>query len=338
MQTAIEILKPGLASTIQDAGRWGYQAFGVPVSGAVDDFSLQLANLLVGNSPEKAGIEFMLLGPAIKFHCPTFIAITGGSCQPALNQKQIELNRAYQVAAGDVLTFKPMKQGRFGYLAVAGGIKTPAILASRSTTSRLQLGGLKGKLLADGDFLPLQPTYQLASLQCRHCDLPVQTPTKELQLRFIKGPQWASFSTAAQEMFCQQQFQISTQADRMGYRLSGSKLPIPANSMLSEGTVTGNVQITRSGQPIVLLADRQTAGGYPVIGTICAVDLPLLVQAGMKQRLRFQEVSVVDATKLLRQRIQFLQQLAATFQRQRYQLPIGPQQIAGQRIAQLFEA
>ncbi|MFT9049844.1 biotin-dependent carboxyltransferase family protein [Liquorilactobacillus nagelii] len=335
MDAAVEILNPGLAATIQDSGRWGYQRYGVSVSGAIDQFALHLANVLVGNKSDQAAIEFILLGPKLKFNCPTFIALTGGNCQAYLNQQEIASNRAYQVFPGDILSFDPMKNGRFGYVAFAGGIKTTAVLASRSTTSRIRLGGLNGATLTAGDFLPLSPVYRLNSLKQRYCQLsPLPAKTN---LRFIRGPQWDSFSVSAQKKFCQQHFQVSNQADRMGYRLTGVKLPVPTQSMLSEGTVTGSVQVTRSGQPIVLLADRQTAGGYPVIATICAVDLPRLVQLSSQQTFGFTEISISQATELLRQQHAFLHQLQQRFYQQRYQLPLGPQQAAGQRISQLFK-
>jgi antagonist of KipI len=336
MRSAIEILNPGLAASVQDTGRWGYQSSGVPVSGAVDQFAFRLANLLVGNQTTEAAIEFMILGPTIKFNGPTFIAITGGTCQAQLDNQVLQLNQAYQVKAGSVLQFKPMIAGRFGYLAIKGGILTPSVLNSRATTSRIQLGGLAGRNLQVNDRLPVEISYGLANLA--HRQLTVQQPmVKKKVLHFVKGPQWQLFSARAQQIFTSAEFAVSQQADRMGYRLTGPTLPVPAKNMLSEGTVTGNVQITRSGQPIVLLADRQTAGGYPVIGTVCLADLEQLIQARNGQQFCFQAICVAAATQRLHEKYDCLQKLAAKISATRYQIPIGPQQAAGQRIAELFD-
>lgn len=336
MISSIEILRPGLASSIQDTGRWGYQGSGVPVSGAVDEVAFRLANLLVDNQADAAAIEFMIMGPDIKFNVSSFIAITGGVCQVWLNDQLLEQNQAYQVMPGAILKFKPITNGRFGYLAIKGGILTKPILNSRSTSVRIQLGGINGRNLQAADQLPIKATYQLKSLARRK--LVVNYPTENLlTIRFVKGPQWQQFSPKAQQLFTQEHFYISQQADRMGYRLAGPVLPIPAQSMLSEGTVTGNIQVTRSGQPIVLLADRQTAGGYPVIGTVCLADLDKLIQANNQQQLKFKPVSTTTATLLLQKETEKLHQLAVQFRQARYQLPIGPQQAAGSRIAEFFK-
>lgn len=337
MQSTIEILNSGLAASVQDAGRWGYQSSGVPVSGAVDEFAFRLANLLVGNQPEDAAIEFMILGPMLKFNGSTFIAITGGTCQAQLDDQVLQLNRTYQVKAGSVLHFKPITAGHFGYLAIKGGILTPLVLHSRATTSRIQLGGLAGRNLQVGDRLPVAVSYCLSSLAQRRLVFAPHLAAKKVVLHFVKGPQWQLFSAQAQRIFTEAAFTVSQQADRMGYRLAGPALPVPAKNMLSEGTVTGNVQITRSGQPIVLLADRQTAGGYPVIGTVCLADLEQLIQAQNGQQFCFQAISVAAATQRLHEKYDRLQKLAAKISANRYQLPIGPQQAAGQRIAELFD-
>ncbi|MDN7144772.1 biotin-dependent carboxyltransferase family protein [Liquorilactobacillus mali] len=330
----IEIINSGLAATIQDLGRTGHQAKGIPVSGAIDQYSHRLANVLVNNSEKSATLEFSILGPTIEFNVETFIAITGGDSAPILNDSNISLNTTYPVKKGDILAFHPMKSGRFGYIAFAGnGLQVEPILGSRSTNTRLNLGGYHGRALAKGDCLTIDNCYQMPSLANR--SLPWSKPTGN-SIRFIKGPQWNLFSESAKQVFKDGPFTISTQADRMGFRLDGPTLEIPQKNMLSEGAVLGNIQITRAGQPIVLLADRQTAGGYPVIATIIGADLGKFVQFASNSPLLFEEVSLKKATAALRSQYRFLGELADSIYQKRYQYPIGPIRKTSKKIEEMI--
>ncbi|MFT9373306.1 biotin-dependent carboxyltransferase family protein [Liquorilactobacillus hordei] len=330
----IEIINSGLATTVQDLGRIGHQAKGIPVSGAVDQYSYRLANVLVNNSEESATLEFSILGPTIQFNVETFIAITGGASAPTLNNSAINLNTTYAVKRGDVLAFHPMKSGRFGYIAFANnGLQVAPILDSQSTNTRLTLGGYYGRALASGDRLPVNNCYQITSLTSR--SLPWHEPSGS-SIRFIKGPQWNMFSENAKQTFIAGPFTISSQTDRMGFRLDGPNLEIPQKSMLSEGTVLGNIQITRAGQPIVLLADRQTAGGYPVIATIIGADLGKFVQFGAGQPLTFEEVSLKEAIDALRNQYKFLEDLTTSIYQKRYQYPIGPIRRTSKKIEEII--
>ncbi len=331
----IEVLNSGFAATVQDLGRYHYQSAGFPVSGAMDQASLKLANLLVNNDANAAALEFILAGPTLQFAAPTFIAITGATTNPTINGQGVPLNQALAIQAGDQLQVGPMTAGRYGYLAVAnGGLQVPVVLGSRATTLKIQLGGLFGRTLAVGDGLPFAPCYVLPSLAHRHAQVPaVKAPT---HIRVLKGPQWDLFTPEAQSQFLQQTYQISQQADRMGYQLQGEPLPVPRENLISEGTVLGNIQITRNGLPIVLLADRQTAGGYPMIATVIGADLASFVQMPAGQDFHFELTDLTRARALLTTQQQALATLAASFAAQKYQAPVGPARTGAQKLAQII--
>lgn len=330
----VEVLAAGFATTVQDIGRTNYQALGFPESGALDFFSHRLANLLVANDAQAATLEFAWRGPTLHFSCATFIAITGGNSQPELNGVALELNRAYLVSKGDILRFKQMLTGRWGYLAVAaGGFLTPTVLGSRSTTVSLHLGGIQGRFLSAGDSLPIRECVTLPSGNFRtsvSLELPVTTAP---MLHFIKGPQWEWFSMKTQLLFEQQAFQVSPESNRMGYRLAGANVAMPAKEMLSAGTVLGNIQVTPSGQPILLLADRQTVGGYPVIGTLIRADLPRLVQLNPKQTFYLRQVSLEEAVSALQQQINFLSDIEQLLLAVKGSFPVNYQRVMGTKIS-----
>lgn len=336
MVAVAEVLEAGFAATIQDLGRFAYQSAGFPVSGAMDALALRLANLLVHNADSAAAIEFCLVGPTLKFSDHTFIAITGGDAQPRLNNQEVPFNQALEVQPGDVLSFLPMKTSRYGYIAVAnGGIQVPEVLDSRATTLKIKLGGYQGRLLAQGDRLPMSATHRMPSLAFRKTGF-IGDQNSEV-IRVVQGPQWTLFSQEAQAQFLKQNYHISSQADRMGYQLEGQPLPVPEANLLSEGTAMGNIQITRNGQPIVLLADRQTTGGYPVIATVAGADLSAFVQRPSSKPFTFQLVSAQKATDLLLAQYAQLTQLDQQFQNKRYQYPVGPVREAAGKLAQLFQ-
>ncbi|KRL33708.1 biotin-dependent carboxyltransferase family protein [Liquorilactobacillus uvarum] len=335
----VEVLEAGLVTTIQDLGRPGYQGDGVPVSGAVDTMAHRMANILVGNDKEAATLEFCMLGPKLKFACKTFIAVTGGASQPLIDGKPIFLNKVYSVKSGSVLSFKPMTSDRYGYIAVAnGGFLIKPLLNSRATTVRLKLGGFKGRCVREGDHLPIAECFRMPSFQYREFSHDKKSESeKNSEIRFIKGPQWDLFTSEAQMQFCRSFFTISQQADRMGYRLDGEKMSVPESNMLSEGTVLGNIQITRDGRPIVLLADRQTTGGYPVIATIIAADLSKFVQLSSRQQIHFQPVSLDKASSALVAQNSELKKFKLFLETKRYQYPIGPIRKAAQKLEILLD-
>ncbi|EHN59315.1 biotin-dependent carboxyltransferase family protein [Oenococcus kitaharae] len=329
------VIDKGLSASIQDLGRFRHQIEGFPTSGAIDQAAFCLANGLVNNPVNAAAIEFCLLGPSLKFHCRTFIAITGAVCPVFINAQLAEENQVLEIFENDVLTFGPVTRGRYGYIAfAAGGLLTVPVLDSRSTTLRAGIGGLDRHLLQKGDQLPLNECYQMPSLQSRQ--YAVDEKKVVTGIRVVKGPQWSLFDPAAQENLVKQTFTVSTQADRMGYRLTEKLLPAAQVSLLSEGTVFGNIQITRNGQPIVLLADRQTTGGYPVIATIIAADFSAFVQMPLGQKFAFTLVDLPKAQQELLVRRQRFKRLLASWQQARYQFPIGPARKAAVKIQALL--
>lgn len=336
MANFAKVINPGLSTTVQDLGRPAHQIEGFPESGAMDKFNYKLGNLLVNNHRNSASLEFVLMGPTLKFNCDSFIAITGGKVDAKLNDQVIPQNEVVEVAAGSILEIGPLSTGNYGYLAFSnGGVISQPVLDSRSTTLRTEMGGIDGRALQAGDNIPIRDSVVMPSLQARKIDYRFE-PINEI--RFVKGPHWEMFSKKAQEQFVSQQYQISEQIDRMGYRLNGDSLEVPSQSLLSEGTVFGNIQITRDGSPIVLLADRQTTGGYPVIGTVIRADLNRFVQFKSGRNFKFIETDMESATKALVDQQKILNDTYEKWYAGRYIEPIGPIRRDAIKIARLIRA
>ena len=310
----LRILRSGLLTTVQDLGRFGHQSDGVVVSGAMDALALRVGNLLVGNPENAAGLEITLLGPAIRFEAAHLIALTGAHLSPTLNGRPVGQRRAVWVASGTELAFGPTVAGCRAYLAVAGGVDVPLVLGSRSTYLRAGFGGHAGRALRAGDALPVgvptalsaQLMQQLAQPEASWAAAgftpgPVLCPRPQYRpvVRAVRGPEYEQFATESQRAFWREPFAITPAADRMGYRLQGPPLMRHAETeLLSSAVAFGTVQVPPGGQPIVLLADHQTTGGYPRLAQVISVDWPVLAQAAPGQQLRFREVSVAEAQAL----------------------------------------
>lgn len=313
---SLHILRPGLLTTVQDLGRFGYQQDGLVVSGAMDAVALRVGNLLVGNNEHAAGLEITLLGPTIRFGAAHLLVLTGANLSPTLDGQPVDLNRPIGVRAGTVLAFGAAVAGSRTYLAVAGGVAVPLVLGSRATYLRAKLGGLHGRALRAGDELPTGEPSPL-SQRLFQALLEVQpeknwsqahwTPGPDLCpvprpqpiIRAMPGPEYGQFSVGSQRAFWQQPFTVSPQADRMGYRLQGPELKRLVDiELLSSAVAFGTVQVPAGGQAIVLLADHQTTGGYPRLAQVISVDFAALAQVRPGQTLRFQEVSLADAQAL----------------------------------------
>ncbi|OGX83341.1 KipI antagonist [Hymenobacter lapidarius] len=312
---SLNILRPGLLTTVQDLGRHGYQKDGIIVSGAMDATALRVGNLLVGNAEEAAGLEITLLGPKICFEADHLIALTGANLSPTLNGQPVRLHRATWVVAGVELAFGAPVAGSRAYLAVAGGLATAPVLGSRSTYLRAGFGGLHGRALQVGDALPVgnpgtvgqQLGQQLAEgaaagwAQARWAPGPELRPKSARHpiVRTIRGPEFATFSSRSQQAFWQQPFTVTTEADRMGFRLQGPLLERETTAeLLSTAVAFGTVQVPAGGQAIVLLADHQTTGGYPRIAQVISADFSVLAQLAPGQAFRFVEVSLAEAQAL----------------------------------------
>ncbi|WP_235920540.1 5-oxoprolinase subunit C family protein [Heliomicrobium gestii] len=289
-------------------GRYGHQALGMPVAGAMDIFSLQAANLLAGNNLVDAALEITLVGPQLRFLSTAVIAVTGGDLSPALDGNPLPLWENVLVEAGSLLTFGAPRCGCRAYLAVDGGWDIEPVLGSRSTYLRGQIGGYQGRALKAGDILKRRQGKGFR--QIGHRVLPVEwipRYSSDVTVRAIAGPQADAFSVAAQKRFYSADYRVSRLSDRMGYRLEGP--PVQSSlkqEMISDATAVGSVQVPPDGQPIVLMADRQTTGGYPKIATVITADIPLLAQAQAGHRVRFVPATLNEARAALRQQAEIL--------------------------------
>jgi antagonist of KipI len=290
----IEVIKPGLFTTIQDQGRWGYQSYGVGIAGALDPFALSAANLLVGNPEGAAGLEITLLGPTLKFHRETIFAITGADLDPRLNGEPIPNWICHLAYSGSILSFKGRKGGVRAYLAVSDGIDVPPVMGSRSTYLLGKFGGLEGRPLKAQDHLPIPtPVENFRDLVGRVFPEDFRPPYhRNPTLRVILGPSEEFFSQGGIKAFFSTSYKITAESDRMGYRLQG--IPIKrqkSGELITCGLANGTIQVPPNGQPILLLVDRQTIGGYPIIATMIHADLPLVAQSAPGDELRFSAVS-----------------------------------------------
>lgn len=307
----ITIIKPGLLTSIQDLGRYGYQKFGVIASGVMDPLSHRIANILIGNSEKEPTLEITLLGPVIKFEKDAVISICGGDLSPSINGESVQLWRPVFVEKGSLLKFGSIKKGCRAYLAVAGGFEIPMVMGSKSTYLRGGIGGFNGRALKSGDQVQIgfsnsfihyfkKQTENSSFIEAAWSITPDLIPdyAVDVTIRVTKGRQFDMFTNESQEAFFNEPFIVTNQSDRMGYRLSGALLALrKPHEILSEAVNFGTIQAPAEGNPIVLLADRQTTGGYPKIGQIISVDLPIIAQAKPGDRLHFTEISHEDSQR-----------------------------------------
>ena len=289
----IEILHPGVLASVQDCGRYGYRRFGVPISGAMDNYSLRVANILVGNPENKAGMEVTLgYGFKLKAHRDALIAITGGDLSPKVNNESIPTWRALWLKKENILTFTSPKSGFRAYIAVGGGIEVPFLMNSYSP----MVGSLVG-ILKPGDRLRIGETA--GSVKQNLHPLPdhyVPEYKNKIQLSVIWGPQDDYFTSEALELFLNSEYIITVQSNRQGYRLEGPVLRhIKTHDVISEGVWPGAVQVPGDGLPIILCADAQTTGGYPKIASVVSADIDKLGQAKPSDKISFKWVSVEEA-------------------------------------------
>ena len=296
----LTVRKPGLLSTLQDEGRFGFQSSGFSVSGCMDSCAMQDANALVNNLPGEAVLEMQYLGGTFRFDCDTYFVLTGADMKPLLNGREIGNYRAVRVKAGDVLECGRAVNGRFGYLAVAGGFAVPQVLGSKSTNLKCGIGGLEGRALQAGDRIPMQQeTDWLLNEYLKEAEPVVYQ--SEITLHVIPGLQEEAFDTDGLKNFYSEVYQVTDQSDRMGYRLSGTAVTsVGGVDIISDGIVAGSVQVTPNGMPMILLADRQTTGGYAKIGAVAAVDIPKLVQCMPGAKVRFVRTTLEEALCLYR--------------------------------------
>lgn len=309
MTDVFRVKRPGPYTTVQDKGRYGYQQYGVPPTGALDQFAYDVANLLVGNAPGAAALELTVLGPVLEVLSEAAIVITGADLPIRVNGQPVEPWTCFGVKSGDVLDIGLVRHGCRGYLAVAGGIDVPLVMESRSTYVGAKVGGYEGRILTKGDVIPCGKGARISAGRRLRKEF-IPRYGSEIDLRAIPGPQHDFFDQGLTTLFSSA-FTVDTNSNRMGYRLRGPKI-VQRNGMpksiVSEPTLSGGIQVPADGQPIIVLVE-QTAGGYTKIATVISADIPLIAQAKPGDRIRFQQVDLETAHAAFRQRKQLLAEI-----------------------------
>lgn len=287
----ITIMQQGSFTTIQDKGRWGYQAYGMPIAGAMDRYSYQAANSLVGNTPEAAVIEMTAAGAAFKFDEEQLVAICGADMQGELDGRPVPRWTAILVPKHSELRFSSAVEGYRTYLAVRGGIDVPVVLGSRSTCIRAKVGGHEGRKLQQGDVLHVGQDISYPVALPRLPDRFIPQYRDEVQLRVILGPQHPMFSDEAIKTFFSSVYKLISPVDRVIYGLKGPKIkPLGRADIVSDAMCQGAIQIIANGTPVIMAAEHQTTGGFAKLGSVIWADLPLLAQARPGAALRFSSV------------------------------------------------
>ncbi len=305
----LEVETGGLLTTVQDLGRAGRQRSGLTPGGVMDPFAACAANLLLGNLRGAATLEITLLGPALRFLAPAQIALCGGDLSAHLDEKQMPLWKTVRVQPGQTLSFGRRRTGARAYLAVAAGLGVPELLGSRSTFLRGKLGGLEGRPLRPGDILPGGAASSRRAVRgLRPQDIPAYG--LPAVLRVLPGPHRSHFSGAGQAALFAASYLLSPQSDRQGYRLDGPAVERSGTGdILSEPMPLGGIQIPPDGQPILLMADRQTTGGYPLIGVVISADIPRAAQLAPGDAVRFVPVTLAAAANAAKDAERFLRVL-----------------------------
>lgn len=309
---SIRVVRPGLLTTVQDLGRPGFQRYGVSVGGAMDTLSLRIANSLVGNVEDAAALEITLFGPVLQFESDALIAICGGSWSPRIAETVVPMNRPVWLPAGTALALGSATSGARAYLAIRGGIDVPPVMGSRSTYLQAKVGGLDGRALQTGDVLHLGPStlkqHISDKLSKDRADSSFQSVPwfaslsrggDATTLRVIRGTEFDLLDKESQELLFSADFQLTAEADRMGYRLAGATLSLLLpGEMLSAAVCPGTIQAPPQGQPILLMAECATSGGYPNVAHVASVDLPLAGQLKPGDSFRLREISLGAAHNL----------------------------------------
>jgi len=300
--------QPGMLTTVQDLGRPAARRYGVPVGGAMDPLAFRVANLLVGNPESAAGLECTLTGPDLSFAADTWIAVCGAAVRGVPEAKPV------CVRTGEKLSLRQLRKGCRAYLAVAGGLEVPTVLGSAATYTRGQFGGYEGRALRARDRLSIGPS-STSYRDLEYWSLAAEFLPRELndpEVRFVPGPQWSWFAAEALDQFQLEAYRVLPQSDRMGVRLAGPPVTRATRlEMNSEPVSAGAIQVPPDGQPIVLMADCQTIGGYPKVGHVIAVDLPIVAQLRSGETVRFRECTLEEAQHLLLEREADLAKLRA---------------------------
>lgn len=320
---AIKVLKPGLATTVQDAGREGYYNVGIPLSGALDQYSFRAANLLVGNDEKSAVLECTLMGPELEIQHDALIAVTGAEMAPKLNGTLAPRNEAIAVKAGTVLSFDFMRLGARAYIAVSGGIDVPVILGSRSTYGLGAFGGFQGRKLQAGDVVPVGTPKGGAKAGKRVPEALAMPLPKQVELRVVPGLYFHRITDESAQTFFEDTWAVAPEADRIGYRykqgrplkFKDRKQPFGAGSdpsnIVDAGYPYGSIQVPGGLEPIILHRDAVSGGGYAMIGTIISADMDRIAQMQPNNKARFVRVDLDAAMAARAEHNKRLQQLRA---------------------------
>ena len=295
---SIKILNPGLFSTVQELGRVGYQDQGFSTAGALDTYALRMGYTLIGNNGP--AIEFTIVGPAIQFLTDNTFVLTGGHFEATLNNQVISSQTVIFVKKGDELKIGSVVDGARGYILFGKPLDIQKVANSYSTHTRSKIGGYTGRALKSNDVITCQQNNMYAERIGLSC--PVEAINQQV-IHIIEGPQIESFSNEAKQKLVNEGFKISEKSDRMGFRLQGEKIaPIESADIISEPVALGSIQVPNDGNPIILLNDKQTVGGYTKIATVCAADLSLIAQKQPNETVKFEWITVEAATEKLHQK------------------------------------
>ena len=296
--SSIDVMNGGILTTIQDSGRYGYQELGIPTSGVMDDYNYRLANILVGNNLDEAVLEMTYFGPTLKFNEDLTLAITGSDMNPKINGTAVPMFETIKVKAGDTLQFGKVNEGVRGYIAFGGSIDVPLVNGSKSTHIKTKMGGMSGRALKAKDTLDVKKSKEKTMRRIPEKYLPKFNHCNVL--RVVLGPQDDYFTEKGIHDLCKSGgYQVTKDFDRMGIRLKGTAIEHKETAdIISDGTNFGSIQVPANGQPIILVADRQTTGGYTKIANVITPDLPKLAQVSFLDKILFQEVTIEEAQKL----------------------------------------
>lgn len=304
----IKVLSSGFLTTIQDLGRKGFQQFGVSPSGAMDVRAYKLGNMLVGNNIEASSFEITLMGPRLLFEGDGIIALTGADLSAKINGNPVALNKCVQVYSGDLLVFGVPKTGARAYLAVAGGIDTDIVMGSSSTDLKAKIGGNGGKALQKNDVIKVHEhnmTYSSRFIRefiSKKFSFNYHKAVEFHKVRVLLGPQDDYFTEKGIETFLSSTYTLTNKSDRMGLRLEGDVIEHSDSAdIISDAISFGAIQIPAHGMPIVMMADRQTTGGYPKIGNVISVDLPVMAQLTAGSKMKFELVTLEEAHLLIKE-------------------------------------
>lgn len=304
----IRVVKPGLSTTIQDRGRFGYAHLGISPAGPADAVSIRIANLLVGNDEYAPALEMTLLGATLEFDERTIVSLTGASCQCKVGPDFVSANEAVEISAGTVLQCGSTTNGARSYLAVQGGFDVPLVMRSASTDVRGRFGGIEGRRLQKGDVLKVRKG---GNPQVRRLRAGILEPTRpSAPVRVTRGAQSDWFHSEMYSKLLTSPYLVSEQTDRAGLRLQGEAvLPSERSQLLTDGIPLGAIQVPQDGQPIILFVDQQTTGGYPKIANVISADIHRIGQLRPRDQMRFAEVPMAEAVEALRSQERWLKEI-----------------------------